>query len=69
MSEPVPKERLLTTQDVAELLGKSERTVEDGRRPGRYNGLPFVRVGRHIRYRRHDVEQYILGNLNTRVSS
>lgn len=53
------EKELMTTDEVAELTRKSRRTLEDGRNPKRFNGLPFVRIGRHIRYRRADVREYI----------
>ena len=42
---------------LAELLGCSERTLERQRLEG--TGIPFVRVGRLVRYRLVDVLQYL----------
>jgi excisionase family DNA binding protein len=50
---------LLTPREVSELLQVRPRTLEDWR--SRRNGpaLPFVRLGRAVRYRRADVEALI----------
>lgn len=52
--------QLLTTAVVAVILGLGKSTVEQDRLHGRL-GIPFVRLGRSIRYRRADVEAYIQG--------
>jgi hypothetical protein len=43
-------EPLLTTQQVAKLLGKAPQTLINDRHEGR--GLPYVKIGRLVRYRR-----------------
>jgi excisionase family DNA binding protein len=54
-SYPLP---LLTTEDVANMVGVSVRTVEDWRRDK--VGPPFTRLGgRTIRYRRDLLEAWI----------
>ncbi|HEX7045929.1 MAG TPA: helix-turn-helix domain-containing protein [Burkholderiales bacterium] len=60
---------LLTEQQVADLLGVSVRTLQDQRFRG--VGIPFVRVGRLVRYERAVVEQYIRANrrISTRGAS
>ncbi len=50
--------KLLTTQEVAELLGVSVATLEVWRCTGR-TALPFVKVGRCVRYRLSDVERWL----------
>ena len=50
--------RLLTPGDVAELLGVSTHTLAIWRSEARY-GLPYVKVGRLVRYREDDVDAYI----------
>jgi len=53
------QDRLLTPEEVAEILRlRSPRTLEFWRKRGRLP-LPYVRVGRLIRYRVCDVEQFI----------
>ena len=48
---------LLDQIRLAELLGCSARTLERQRLEG--TGIPFVRVGRLVRYRLVDVHQYL----------
>lgn len=50
-------EPLLGTADVARLLGVPVKTVLTWRYKG--VGPPGFRVGKHVRYRRGDIEQYI----------
>jgi excisionase family DNA binding protein len=49
---------LLTTTEVAELLGIGKSTLEQDRLYGRLR-IPFIRLGRSIKYKRADVEAYI----------
>ncbi len=58
------KEQLLTTEQAAELLLLSPQTLVVWRCTRRY-ALPFIRVGRLIRYRAEDVASFIE---NQRVS-
>ena len=51
---------LLTPDDVAELLDVSSQTLASWRTTGRYD-LPFVRIGRLVRYRRADIEEFLEG--------
>ncbi len=67
MLEPIRHKNLLTTKETAELLGLGKSTLEQDRLYGRL-GLPFVRLGRSVRYRRSDVESY-LQNLKTFTST
>lgn len=50
--------RLLTTKETAAILGIGKSTLDQDRLYGRL-GLPFVRLGRTIRYRREDVEVFL----------
>lgn len=50
-------EKLLTPQDLAEYLGVPLKTLYAWRY--RNQGPTALRVGRHLRYRRSDVEQWI----------
>ena len=54
--------RLLTEQEAAELLNLSRRTLEAWRRRGK--GPRFTKLGKLVRYRLQDVEQFITRNLN-----
>ncbi len=51
---------LLTTAETAVLLGVGKSTLDQDRLYGRL-GLPFVRLGRSVRYRRSDIEAYLEG--------
>jgi excisionase family DNA binding protein len=51
----------LTTEQAAEHLGVSKATLETWRCTGRYD-LPFVRVGRAIRYNRADLDAFLARN-------
>jgi excisionase family DNA binding protein len=51
--------RLLTTQEVADYLGKQPWWVRENIR---FLGIPAIKVGRQWRYRQEDVEAWL--NLN-----
>jgi excisionase family DNA binding protein len=51
---------LLTTSEVAEFLKISTKKLERDR--WMEQGLPFVRVGRAVRYRAEDIEAFIASN-------
>jgi predicted DNA-binding transcriptional regulator AlpA len=51
---------MLTTDAAAQVLGVAPATL-DAWRCYRRSGPPFVRLGRAVRYRRADLEQYIHG--------
>lgn len=57
-------DELLTAQQVAEYLGASIDTLA----VDRYNhrGLPYIRIGRRIRYRAKDVAEYLDANTVSR---
>ena len=50
-------DRLLTVEELADYLGVPIATLYAWRYRG--EGPPGFRVGRHLRYRRNDVEQWI----------
>lgn len=52
------KPELFDTEPAAEYLGIEKHTLEIWRSTGRY-GLPFVRVGRRIKYRRADLDAWL----------
>ncbi len=60
-------EKLLTPQDLATYLDVSLSTLYDWRWRG--EGPNGFRVGKHIRYRRSDVEQWIQHQLRAAQSS
>jgi excisionase family DNA binding protein len=52
------KPELLDTESAAEYLGLKGHTLEVWRSTGRYD-LPFVRLGRRIKYRRADLDAFL----------
>lgn len=49
---------LLHTEQAAAFLGLSEKTLNNDRCT-RKIGIPFVKIGRSIKYRRSDLEKFI----------
>lgn len=60
-STTVELPELLTGRETAEYLGVSEDTLAQDRYLGR--GLPYVRVGRRIRYRASDIAAFLEANV------
>ena len=58
------QEKLLTPDEVSNLLGIKKHTLAVWRSSGRYN-LTFTKVGRSIRYRESDVEQFLYNHSGT----
>ena len=54
---------LLDQTQLARLLGKSEFWVERCRWAG--NGVPYVKIGRTVRYRRADVDAWLSAHTRT----
>jgi hypothetical protein len=50
---------LLTDTDVARLTGRARKTLQKDRLRGGDGCIPFVRLGRLVRYRQSDVAAYI----------
>ena len=59
-------DRLLTPNQVARKLGVSVETLNVWRATKRYN-LPYVKVGRLVRYRATDVEAFIKSRVHGEV--
>jgi predicted DNA-binding transcriptional regulator AlpA len=59
-------EQLLSDREVGKRIGRGRSTLQKDRGAG--TGIPFVRVGRLVRYRPSDVDAYIAG-LPTRRST
>ena len=49
----------LCTKEVAWLTKRSTSTFEKARLPGRWNGLPWYKVGGRVLYRRSEVEAWL----------
>lgn len=56
------EKQLLTVGEAAAMLSLSARTLEADRARGTI-GIPFVRIGRQVRYRRMDLEQFVDSHL------
>jgi predicted DNA-binding transcriptional regulator AlpA len=50
-------DRLLTDRQVSEITGRARSTLQKDRLHG--DGIPYVYVGRLVRYRLSDVERFI----------
>lgn len=53
-------ERLLNEKEAAEMLGVSTKLLQAWRY--RREGVPFVKVGRRVKYRLRDIQDYIERN-------
>lgn len=52
---------LLSRQETAQLLGVKTQTLAKWASVQRY-GLPYIKVGKSVRYRRSDIDQYLARN-------
>ena len=57
-----PQSDLLTTEQAAAYLGVKPRSLEVWRCVGRY-GLPYLKVGRLVRYRQSDLDAFLERNV------
>ena len=60
------RQRLLTEQQVAERQGRAVKTLQNQRVTG--DGIPFVKLGRSVRYRLSDVEAWEAARVRTSTS-
>lgn len=60
-------QKLLTTAEVADLLGVKPDTIESWRVRGTGPSLPWVKVGRAVRYRPTDVERVVAQGVQQHV--
>ncbi len=58
MLDGITREKLLTREETSEALGVKPQTLACWACTGRY-GLPFVKVGRLVRYRMKDIEKFL----------
>ena len=56
--ELAKRRNLLTVEQVADLTGLSVETLNQWRSQGLH--IPYIKLGRGVRYLRRDVERYIL---------
>ena len=52
------QQKLLTPDEVSNLLGVKKHTLAVWRSSGRYS-LPFIKAGRLVRYRQSDIDQFL----------
>jgi len=50
---------LLTTKDVARILGVNDGTIRNLRSSGRMKGLDYIKIKHNIYYKPSDVEKFI----------
>lgn len=61
-------QKLLTTEETADLIGVKARTLEMWRFTKRYN-LPYIKSGRLVRYKEEDVLAFIESRRQTMEES
>jgi predicted DNA-binding transcriptional regulator AlpA len=64
-----PGETLLTDVDVARLTGRARKTLQKDRLRGGDACIPFIRLGRLVRYRQSDVAEFIAQRPTLRSTS
>lgn len=57
---------LLSEAQAAEITGKAVSTLQKARVSG--GGIPYVKLGRSVRYRLSDIRAYIAGNMRGSTS-
>lgn len=60
-TDPRKHELLLSPEEAATYLGIVENTLSVWRSTGRYN-LPYIKVGRLVKYRIADLEEFLARN-------
>mgnify|MGYP000235118121 CR=1 len=54
--------RLLNTIEVSQMFGVSEKSLANSRNTGTGMRIPYIKIGRLVRYKESDVETYINNN-------
>jgi predicted DNA-binding transcriptional regulator AlpA len=62
-------DNLLTDADVARLTGRARKTIQKDRLRGGEDCIPFIRLGRLVRYRQSDVAEFISRHPTLRSTS
>lgn len=57
--------RLLTRKETAEYLNISESALHSWVKKENYNNLPIIKIGKSVRYKLNDIEEYIEKNRKT----
>lgn len=61
-------DRLIDTEEAARILGVSMNTLCKARVYGGANALPFVKLGRRVRYSMRAIERHVAANTFTSTS-
>lgn len=61
-------DRLIDTEEAARILGVSVNTLCKARVYGGANALPFVKLGRLVRYKMRTIERHVAANTVTSTS-
>jgi excisionase family DNA binding protein len=61
------RSELLTRREAAAYLGVSEQTLAIWKCTGRYS-LPYIKIGRLVKYKRADLDDFIKRNYNTALA-
>ena len=67
ISRAQPTDRLLNDHEVADITGRARSTLQKDRLFG--TGIPFVRIGRLVRYRQSDVDAFLAALPSRRSTS
>ena len=65
---PVASSALMTSEEAAAYIGVKPQTISVWRTAGRY-ALPFVKVGRLVRYRKADLDRWLASRTATSSSA
>jgi predicted DNA-binding transcriptional regulator AlpA len=55
-------EQLLDTNEVSKILGLSCKSLANSRYKGCGLKIPYIKIGKLVRYKRSDIENYIEGH-------
>lgn len=55
-ANPVPQDKLLSEKEVARIISMSTSFLQHDRQRG--GGIPFIKIGNSVRYRKSDIDGY-----------
>jgi excisionase family DNA binding protein len=67
MTQATEEGRLMTEKEAAEYLHQKVKTLQARRVSG--GGAPFVKLGRSVRYRLSDLQQFVAANVRTSTAA
>ena len=65
-SSPAKHDKLLSEKEVAPIIGMSTSFLQHDRQRG--GGIPFIKIGNSVRYRKSDIDAYLVSNLRRNTS-